>query len=347
MDFTVSNIVKLAKASDPRTSSFAVYHDKNGKLFIWGMVDQGNTYHEFVNLDCSGGWSRPGVFQAHVVGVGHIVILRELEKLAELKQDLLIGGSTNVLRNGPVLEKLKPGISAFIAEVRKKVGDDKLFKDWQTELSRDWLSSFCRILLRVQNFHHGGAILITPDSKDLNLKYQINYRRLNLEMQSLCHAQIKNSAASNELMEIVQRHEESVPADRYLDENISDGDKEDCEKALASIIWFISLLTRVDGCVLLNPNLEVRAFGVEIITDERPKDVFISKTAKPSLRNLRRIDYNHFGTRHRSMMRYCAKFPNSVGFVISQDGDVRAITKVGDKLIMWDNVRLQLHDWLD
>ena len=47
------------------------------------------------------------------------------------------------------------------------------------------------------------------------------------------------------------------------------------------------------------------------------------------------------------MMRYCAKFPNSVGFVISQDGDVRAITKVGERLVLWDNVRLQLHDWLE
>ena len=64
IELTVSNLVKLAKASDPRTSSFAVFHEKNGKLFIWGMVDQGNSYHEFVNLDCSSGFSRPGVFQA-------------------------------------------------------------------------------------------------------------------------------------------------------------------------------------------------------------------------------------------------------------------------------------------
>jgi sensor domain DACNV-containing protein len=32
--FTTSNLVKLAKASDPRTSSFAVYHDIHGHLAV-------------------------------------------------------------------------------------------------------------------------------------------------------------------------------------------------------------------------------------------------------------------------------------------------------------------------
>src|SRR5437667_2585779 len=250
IELTVSNLVKLAKASDPRTSSFAVFHEKNGKLFIWGMVDQGNSYHEFVNLDCSSGFSRPGVFQASIVGVGHVVTFRELEKIAELKQGSLIRGSTNVLRNGPVLEKLSPGIASFISAIQRRTANDKVFEDWRGELSHVWLASLCRILLRVQNLRHGGAILITSESKDLNLKYRMNYRRLNLTLQSLCLAQSKSGKASDELMEFVEHKEEFLPADTYLEESIADGDRIDCEKALESIIWFISLLTRVDGLVL-------------------------------------------------------------------------------------------------
>ncbi len=41
------------------------------------------------------------------------------------------------------------------------------------------------------------------------------------------------------------------------------------------------------------------------------------------------------------MIRQCARDPESVGFVISQDGDVRAITRVGNAVLMWDNIRLQ------
>jgi len=42
------------------------------------------------------------------------------------------------------------------------------------------------------------------------------------------------------------------------------------------------------------------------------------------------------------MMRYCAKFPGSVGFVISQDGDVRVMTSVDGRLVIWENIQLQL-----
>jgi hypothetical protein len=37
--FTVPNLVKIARASDPHTSSFAVYCDKNKHLYIWGLID--------------------------------------------------------------------------------------------------------------------------------------------------------------------------------------------------------------------------------------------------------------------------------------------------------------------
>src|SRR5664279_628415 len=50
---------------------------------------------------------------------------------------------------------------------------------------------------------------------------------------------------------------------------------------------------------------------------------------------------DHFGMRHRSMMRYCGMNAKSIGFVVSQDGDVRAIMKLGKRVVLWDNVRLQ------
>src|SRR3989442_5246940 len=45
--FTASNLVKLARASDSRTSSFAIYHDKEGNFSIWGIIEQANRYHDF------------------------------------------------------------------------------------------------------------------------------------------------------------------------------------------------------------------------------------------------------------------------------------------------------------
>jgi hypothetical protein len=63
-------------------------------------------------------------------------------------------------------------------------------------------------------------------------------------------------------------------------------------------------------------------------------------SATPRL--LRPASLSQFGTRHRAMMRHCYENEGAVGFVISQDGDIRATTKVGDHLVLWENIHVQL-----
>jgi hypothetical protein len=41
------------------------------------------------------------------------------------------------------------------------------------------------------------------------------------------------------------------------------------------------------------------------------------------------------------MFSYCWNNNGSLGFVISQDGDIRAITRVEDKLVIWENIKVQ------
>jgi hypothetical protein len=96
----------------------------------------------------------------------------------------------------------------------------------------------------------------------------------------------------------------------------------------------------------LNPGLDVQGFGVEIRVAEEPAEVFIAGDVEATESKLRQVDYKLYGTRHRSMMRYCAKFPGSVGFVISQDGDVRVMVKTNARLVVWDNIRMQLPEFI-
>ena len=53
------------------------------------------------------------------------------------------------------------------------------------------------------------------------------------------------------------------------------------------------------------------------------------------------LDPQTFATRYRSMMRYCFANANSIGFVVSQDGEVRAMTRVKDTMLFWPNVTLE------
>jgi DNA integrity scanning protein DisA with diadenylate cyclase activity len=52
------------------------------------------------------------------------------------------------------------------------------------------------------------------------------------------------------------------------------------------------------------------------------------------------MDPKHFGTRHRSLFAYCYANPDSLGFVISQDGEIRAVMKVGEELVIWEHIKV-------
>jgi hypothetical protein len=80
---TIQNVAKFAKASDPRTSSLAIYHEAGGALFLWGLVDQGNSYHKYVNFESERGYMRPGLFQASISGAGHVIAYIGSDKIAE------------------------------------------------------------------------------------------------------------------------------------------------------------------------------------------------------------------------------------------------------------------------
>ena len=78
VSFETTNLTKIANASDPRSSSLAVYHDANGDLFVWGLIDQGNSYYDFVTYNAEYGPERPGLFQASIAGVGHVVVYKAM-----------------------------------------------------------------------------------------------------------------------------------------------------------------------------------------------------------------------------------------------------------------------------
>jgi hypothetical protein len=113
----------------------------------------------------------------------------------------------------------------------------------------------------------------------------------------------------------------------------------DAMAALSGAVALVSSLSRVDGLVLLSGGLALRGFGVEIRSKKEIGAVHLARD--PGALSTTPTDPKIYGTRHRSMMRYCAAHPGSVGIVVSQDGDVRAITRVGNKVVMWDQLQLR------
>lgn len=342
-----SKFLKIAPASDPRTSSFAVYYNDLEGLTVWGLIDQGNTYHDYVNYDSDTGPERPGLFQASVTGIGHLEAYVGYEKIAELKHNILVRSAIDVFEKGCVRLALDRGIKSHLASLETGWAEEfpALTYDWRAPVISNWLSALRRLLLRVQSVRHGGAFLITDDDshEGLLVKHAIEYNRLRTALQRQAVAAAQQSAAGSMISEeYMDRDLEDMPIWLHVDEAVAGYDLEEIRNELGGVIWFISLLTRVDGLVLVSHNLEVRGFGVEITESEEPITIYSAGDSYATEPLLKKVDYQHYGTRHRSMMRYCAKHPGSLGFVISQDGDVRVMTSLGEKLVVWESIQLRL-----
>ena len=101
-------------------------------------------------------------------------------------------------------------------------------------------------------------------------------------------------------------------------------------------LW-LSDLTAIDGCLLLDNKFTVLGFGVEIqvpsFEDEmiyRALDIEAQHCVLESMENA--------GTRHRTAYRLCREYPQCLAIVVSQDGAVKFVAHHQDKLTYWNHL---------
>ncbi|MCC6580874.1 MAG: hypothetical protein IT440_10575 [Phycisphaeraceae bacterium] len=84
------------------------------------------------------------------------------------------------------------------------------------------------------------------------------------------------------------------------------------------LITSLDLIARcagIDGCVLLNKQLELECVGAKLpISNNSCKQVLDAKTKQPVTETLRRL-----GTRNNSAANYCQNHPGAIAFVVSTD----------------------------
>ncbi len=342
--FTVPNVVKLSKAADPWSSCLAVYFDKSNGFYLWGLIDQTVHFNRMLVRENESGYAPPGLFQVLAIGTADLSVYRRYSFVGRLAQDNLSNRQNDVFWEGQISRRLSRGIGRYVEAVLENFAAKDLSYEkqmWAASLARRWSGTLCRILIGIQRYRHGGAVLLTRSTADLDTKYRINYTRLPDALVNLGVCTIKQGLAYREIFENhIDMEKSIVPVDLYLDEHIFGDEAEDFSDEITGCVRFVSSLSCVDGLVLLTPELSVRGFGVEIRSKKDIDVVYLSPHARALTSTMRAIDPNHYGTRHRSMMRYCMAHPKSVGFVVSQDGEIRAMTRVGARLVMWENLQV-------
>ncbi len=344
IEFSVKNLVKLSKAADVWSSSLAVHYDESNNLVIWGMIDQAIHYHSFLNFETEAEPEQPGLFQATIIGIGNINVLIDYELIANLKQNNLIRNYLNVFNFGEIKhlldDKNETLRNSIVKYATKELSDEVEY--WSNHCDEVFKQVLRRILLRIQNYQHGGTILFIRNLRggDIDIKYKIEYNRLIESIENLLLLSIQIDKFDYQVDKYVEKGIEQVSTLDYLNDSIAKIQERETREELKGAIRFVASLSCVDGLIAIGNNFKILGFGAIIKIKEIPEFVYISKTAAINNSKLVKVSSDSFGTRHRSMFAYCLAHEGAIGFVISQDGDIRAITNVEGKVILWENIRV-------
>ena len=102
---------------------------------------------------------------------------------------------------------------------------------------------------------------------------------------------------------------------------------------LADCVRFIASLSGVDGAIVITDKFRVLGFGSEVLAHSPSLEYVVTP-------NKRKVSIDSFGTRHRSAFRFCSSFEESVGFILSSDGGVKATMRVGPDVILWPDINI-------
>jgi hypothetical protein len=241
------------------------------------------------------------------------------------------------LLEGPVAEFFDAASGVFIRNACQLSGIDQK-PDEDDGLSFAHQSFIEWVLLYTAELEHGGTLLFVPeeitheDSRLLSrvsIKYVLPSTRPRDALVSAMSARLKHNALADRL-----RNRRTVKAEDLGQLDALASDQETCEDAARDAARFIASLTTVDGAVVLTDTLMIIGFGAEVTASFSGEDkVHVAHTAEATETKV--VRFAEYGTRHRSAFRFVASMEPSVGFIMSQDGGVKAVRQVGSKLVMW------------
>jgi hypothetical protein len=344
----IRNLTKLARAADPAVASLAVTYDDAGNLSICGLVDQELRYSDFIALDAAVAPPRPGLFQATITGVGNVSVYVNYRLISSLEQNSLVRDYHDVLWEGPVHDLLERHFRAFLIDegfAAEGAAGPSNYSPFRACLQVRWINAICRILMSMQRYKHGGGLIISPtgSSSGLNVKYRIHYSRLPSALLGIDQYEFLRGQVVQQVAQVCQdRSRDVLPCSLHYQQREFRKRFDERKSEVLGCTHFIASLSCVDGFVLMDRRLRVLGFGVEVRSGEPVENLTLAGDPTGADQHRRRGDLEQFGTRHRAMIRYCHENPGALGFVVSQDGDIRAMLRLGDQLVMWENIEVQL-----
>lgn len=344
--YSVSEINRLAPAAELTRLLICVanYAESGEKpeLFIWGLLDVGENWWKFIHHETSGGKPPPNFITLTSSNPGELSISAQGEIYFTLKNGNIVQPRMNALWSGTINDFLQNARKQLYNETVKELG----VKKWDEEDKDDdyphrlYNYFLERILFYIREKAHGGTLIIIPNYINKNdtritdriiIKYACSY---NYAWSTLKYS-LKNHRRYYDLHFPLWDGKTAMTVENFRQHHMLSEEDQEIAEGLGDAAQAIASLTSIDGAVLLDDNFSILGFGCEIIaTSSSLKEIVVNTRVSPN----EKMTIESFGTRHRAAFRFCSSFEDSIAFVVSQDGGVKAIKRVGSDVVLWPDI---------
>ena len=324
---SIDRLVRLAPACDPDKMLILVNYDTATNEFqMWGIADIGwRIGIESMSLT---------ELRVRAFGPAQFGITLHGRNLCTYNHGRILRVEKALINSGCIYEFFRETSLEFCREVTAP--PDGAFFDVSFN-ERDYraigyLTTLRELVERVQRLKHGGCIFVVSENKsnraivDVDIKYDCRDESI---WQCLKGRWI--------LHDKYYRALESAKQDNTNAEELAalQREKEDVEIGLRDSLDNLARLTAVDGAVIVTRKFELLGFGAVVRLD-RTGDYKVFKAEDRSGKSKREVGIETYGTRHRAAFEFCYKNLPSVAIVLSQDGGIKFVTRIGDDLYFWE-----------
>jgi hypothetical protein len=338
--FTAGELRRLAPVADPRRILIAVEQIGDGaqrRLQIYGLIDTGMGLWEMARHERVMGTASPQAFVVASTRPGELIISRGDHPVIRVRAGEVVSPAKSVLFRGPVAQFFINASDQLIREAceRSGVNQDPAEDDGLSFAHLEFIES---ILLYSAELEHGGALLFVPEDvadddprlDAVSIKYRLQSTRPRDALLAAMAARLEKNATHERL------HDRQTVKNEELEElEALEWQQHNLEDSALDAARFIASLTAVDGAVVVTDKLRIIGFGAEVRVSGGPgtDTIHVAKDADGG--DLAAAAFTGYGTRHRSAFRFVESVTPSVAFIMSQDGGIKAATKVGEKVVMW------------
>lgn len=343
--YTIAEVNRLAPAAELTRMLICIDNISNDpqkpNLRIWAMLDAGENWWKYIRHETSGGNQPPPYLTISSSCPGELTLSAQGLVIITLRNGQILSPVSDVLESGPIAEFFTSAKSHLCNDTLVSLDQTK-FDDkgpYEDDPPRFYNFFLERILFNIREKQHGGMVIIIPKSihktdtriiDRLNIKYSCSYDYIwDLLVRSLVnHRKFFDSV-------FTLLHREKTLTKKLFQEQFNfSNEKRELDEYLGDAAQAVAVLTSVDGAVLMTDRFHIVGFGAEVIAiSPSLKEVVISAGSQHL-----RVPIESYGTRHRAAFRFCSSFEDSVTFVVSRDGGVKAVKRVGSDVILWPDI---------